>query len=134
MNFSRDRGFTNSTYPNTNLVLFSSPHEVTVYYGESLFVYGISSILHFLGFLTAMYVFRFADNEQLQSLAERVFLIINVPNKLFYYLWLHMLCGISWLIVMTLFVVIMEQNQLNFLCGFGIETSNHTMENLIRVN
>lgn len=106
---------------------------MTVYYGESFFVYGISSILHFLGFMSAMYVFRFADNEQLQSLAERVFLIINVPNKLFYVLWLHMLLGILWLILMTIFIVVMEQNQQDILINFGIDATDHSMEDLIRV-
>lgn len=114
-------------------MLFSSPHEVTIYYGESVFVYGVSSVLHFAGFITAMYVFRFGDSEQLQSLVERVFLMINVPNRLFYVLWLHMMCGIAWLIAMTIFVVVSEHNRTEFISEFLVDAPNHSTENLFRV-
>lgn len=93
-------------------MLFSDPHEVTVYYGESIFAYGVMSCMHFFGFLTAMYVFRIADSEQLQNLVERVFLLSNIPNKLFYILWLHMGCGVVWLITMTAYIVVIEQDQM----------------------
>lgn len=109
--FSRDRGFTNTTYPHPLPLLFNSTQEKTVYYGESIFVYGISSVLHFSAFLTAIYVFRIAESEQLQSLVERVFILCNIPNKIFYILWFHILCGFLWLITMTTYIVVMEQDQ-----------------------
>lgn len=109
--FSRDRGFTNTTYPHPLPLLFNSTQEKTVYYGESIFVYGISSTLHFSAFLAAIYVFRIAESEQLQSLVERVFILCNIPNKIFYILWFHILCGFLWLITMTTYIVVMEQDQ-----------------------
>lgn len=106
--FSRDRGFTNTTWPIESPLVFYSPREVTVYYGETIFVYGVSALLHFGGFLTAIYVFRIADNEQLQNLVERVFILCNIPNKFIYALWLHMACGFVWLSLMTAYIVVME--------------------------
>lgn len=94
-------------------MLFTSPQEKTVYYGESIFVYGISSVVHFSAFMTAIYVFRIAESEQLQSLVERVFILCNIPNKIFYILWFHILCGFLWLITMTTYIVVMEQDQLD---------------------
>lgn len=104
---------------------FASPREITVYYGETIFIYGFSSILHFSGFLSAVYIFRIADNEQLQNLVERVFLLCNVPNKLFYILWLHIACGFVWLITMTAYIVVMESDQNdNKVVLFGKPTFN----------
>lgn len=110
---SRDRGFTNTTYPHPPPLLFNSTQEKTVYYGESIFVYGISTVVHFSAFLTAIYVFRIAESEQLQSLVERVFILCNIPNKLFYILWFHIVCGFLWLITMTAYIMAMEQDQLD---------------------
>lgn len=41
-------------------------------FGETIFVFVVPSFLHFVGFLSAVYVLRIADNEQLQNLVERV--------------------------------------------------------------
>lgn len=41
-------------------------------FGETIFVFVVPSLLHFIGFLSAIYVLRIADNEQLQNLVERV--------------------------------------------------------------
>lgn len=43
-----------------------------VCYGNVIFTYMGPSILHFVGFLYALYLFRISDNEQLQNLMERV--------------------------------------------------------------
>ncbi|XP_031630461.1 uncharacterized protein LOC116345334 isoform X2 [Contarinia nasturtii] len=112
--FRRDRGFTNTTYPPIEPPLqFSSPKQVTAYYGETIFVYGVSSILHFCGFLASTYVFRIADNEQLQNLVERVFILHNFPNKLIYMLWSHIACGILWLTLMTSHLIVMETDNID---------------------
>lgn len=112
--FSRDRGFTNTTYPPSEPPIeFYTPREVTVYYGETIFVYGVSSVLHFLGFLSSMYVFRIADNEQLQNLVERVFILHNVPNKLIFTLWMQIVNGLVWLILMTLYLIVMEDDNID---------------------
>lgn len=91
----------------------STPREVTVYYGETIFVYGVSSGLHFLGYLAALYVFRIAENEQLQSLVERVFILSNVPNKLISALWTHIACGFVWLSMMTTYIILMEDDNID---------------------
>lgn len=114
--FRRDRGFTNTTYPPIEMPLqFYTPRQVTVYYGETIFVYGVSSVLHFCGFLTSMYVFRIADNEQLQNLVERVFILHNIPNKLIYILWSHIGRGFLWLIIMTSYLIVMEDDNIDIM-------------------
>lgn len=40
--------------------------------GEMIFIYIIPALLHLGGFVMAAYIYRFADNEQLQCLIERV--------------------------------------------------------------
>lgn len=131
---SRDRGFTNTTWPLDSPLVFSSPREVTVYYGETIFVYGVSSLLHFGGFLTAIYVFRIADNEQLQNLVERVFILCNIPNKFIYALWLHMACGFLWLTLMTTYIIVMEGDSEHIVkfVWFGTPTDN--MQTLAKVS
>lgn len=107
---------------------------MTVYYGETIFVYGVSSLLHFAGFLAAIYVFRIADNEQLQNLVERVFILCNIPNKFIYALWLHMVCGFLWLSLMTAYIVVMESDgeyNMKFM-WFGTPTDN--MQALAKVS
>lgn len=125
--FSRDRGFTNTTYPPIELSLeFYSPRQVTVYYGETIFVYGVSSVLHFFGFLSAIYVFRIADNEQLQNLVERVFILHTIPNKLIYILWSHFVCGLVWLTLMTAYLIVMEDSNIDVvkMVWFGAPTKS----------
>lgn len=131
--FRRDRGFTNTTYPQKPTILFNSTHEMTVYYGESIFVYGISSLLHFFGFLTAMYVFRIADNEQLQNLVERVFILCNIPNKLFYILWFYIVCGFLWLITMTTYIVVMEKSQTDVVKVFWFGKPDEGIQQIAKV-
>lgn len=70
--FRRDRGFCYKLVP---LALESSLEHETykeVCYGNVTLTYVGPSILHFLGFLYALYLFRISDNEQLQNLMERV--------------------------------------------------------------
>lgn len=68
----RDRGF---FYRNS---LISMSFEDTpdnyekICYGNPTFNYYIPSILHFIGYIYAIYLFKISDNEQLQNLMERV--------------------------------------------------------------
>lgn len=105
---------------------FYTSRQVTVYYGETIFVYGISSILHFCGFLAAMYVFRISDNEQLQNLVERVFILHNIPNKLIAILWSHLARGFVWLAIMTAYLLMMENDNIDVIkiVWFGKPTQN----------
>lgn len=105
---------------------FYTPRQVTVYYGETIFVYGVSSALHFCGFLMAMYVFRIADSEQLQNLVERVFILHNIPNKLITILWSHLVRGFVWLTIMTAYLLVMEDDNIDVvkIVWFGKPTHN----------
>lgn len=60
-----------------------------------------------------MYVFRIADNEQLQNLVERVFILHNVPNKLIFSLWMQIVNGVIWLVIMTLYLIVMEDDNID---------------------
>lgn len=70
--FRRDRGFCYKLVP----LALTSSLEYDAYkqvcYGNVAFTYIGPSVLHFTGFLYALYLFRISDNEQLQNLMERV--------------------------------------------------------------
>lgn len=74
----------------------------------------------------SMYVFRIADNEQLQNLVERVFILHNIPNKLIYMLWSHIACGFLWLTVMTSYLIVMEDDNIDVMkiVWFGKPSQN----------
>lgn len=71
--FRRDRG---ATVQNVMLTFesnsFNQNRTAASAIGETIFVFVVPSLLHFCGFLSAVYVLRIADNEQLQNLVERV--------------------------------------------------------------
>lgn len=132
LNYRRDRGFTNTTFPHKPPVL-TTAHDYTTYYGEAVFVYGVASVIHFCGFLSAMYVFRIADNEQLQNLVERVFILCNIPNKLFYILWLHILCGFIWLFLMTTYIILMEEGEIDVVKVFWFGKPTEFVQRIAKV-
>lgn len=72
----RDRGETPIPAKKINYIHATSGNDIDTsdayIFGETTFVFAVPAILHILGFLTACYVFRVADNEQLQCLVERV--------------------------------------------------------------
>ncbi|XP_049538662.1 uncharacterized protein LOC125953252 [Anopheles darlingi] len=65
--------------------------------GEAIFIYLIPALLHLNGYLLAVFIYRFADNEQLQCLVERVFILSNNPRRLVRTLWLYFGLGVGWL-------------------------------------
>lgn len=71
-NFRRDRGFCYKLIPLALTSSFEYDAYKQVCYGNVAFTYIGPSVLHFLGFFYALYLFRIADNEQLQNLMERV--------------------------------------------------------------
>lgn len=109
LSFRRDRGF--SFNKDNETLLFKNhtlEHNVAIErygeilkYGKSIFVFAIPSLLHFLGFITAIYVFRVAENEQLQSLVERVFMLSSNPRRLVLRLWSFIVLGFIWLACST---------------------------------
>lgn len=108
LSFRRDRGFS-CNKGNETLVMKHTPvHNVAIEryaeilkYGKSFFVFAIPSFLHLLGFITAIYVFRVAENEQLQSLVERVFMLSSNPRRLVIRLWSFIVLGFIWLACST---------------------------------
>ncbi|KAM3964725.1 uncharacterized protein ACR2FA_001115 [Aphomia sociella] len=104
--FRRDRGFCYKLVP---LALTSSLEYETykeVCYGNVIFTYIGPSILHFMGFLYALYLFRISDNEQLQNLMERVFLLSSYapqgmptakPRRLLRMLWFFIILSVFWM-------------------------------------
>lgn len=129
----RDRGFTNSTFPLTRTVESSNLYSVSVFYGETIFVYIVSCSVHFFGFLAALYVFRIADNEQLQNLVERVFILTHKPKRLFFILWYHIVCGFVWLSLMTVYIVVMEVDAVDIVKRFWFGTPSDEMQRLAKV-
>lgn len=110
LSFRRDRGFSynknngtllkmNHTYEEMNVAI--ERYGEILQYGKSIFIFAIPSLLHLLGFLTAIYVFRVAENEQLQSLVERVFMLSSNPRRLVIRLWSFIVLGFVWLAFST---------------------------------
>ncbi|XP_064291993.1 uncharacterized protein GrlHz [Plodia interpunctella] len=117
--FRRDRGFCYKLVP---LALTSTLEYETykqVCYGNVTFTYIGPSILHFSGFLYALYLFRVSDNEQLQNLMERVFIIssygpqgmpIAKPRKLLRMLWFFIILSILWMCLSLCSINLMMAN------------------------
>ncbi|XP_061382326.1 uncharacterized protein LOC116765319 [Danaus plexippus] len=106
--FRRDRGFCYKLVP----LALSSSLEYDSYrqvcYGNIAFTYIGPSVLHFIGFLYALYLFRIADNEQLQNLMERVFLLSSYapqgtpsvkPKRLLRMLWFFIILSVIWMCI-----------------------------------
>ncbi|XP_049867848.1 uncharacterized protein LOC126368028 isoform X2 [Pectinophora gossypiella] len=131
--FRRDRGFCYKLVP---LALTSSLEYETykeVCYGNVTFTYIGPSILHFVGFLYALYLFRISDNEQLQNLMERVFLLSSYapqgaqttakPKKLLRMLWFFIILSVLWMCLSLVSVnLMMAKGTIMFR---WVETSSH---------
>ncbi|XP_045510767.1 uncharacterized protein LOC123705792 isoform X1 [Colias croceus] len=105
--FRRDRGFCYKLVP---LTLTSIEYDTykQVCYGNVTFTYFGPSLLHFLGFIYALYLFRISDNEQLQNLMERVFLLSSYapqgtpttkPKRLLRMLWFFIILSVLWMCI-----------------------------------
>ncbi|XP_048484284.1 uncharacterized protein LOC105387429 isoform X2 [Plutella xylostella] len=104
--FRRDRGFCYKLVP---LALTSSLEYESykqVCYGNVTFTYVGPSVLHFVGFVYSLYLFRISDNEQLQNLMERVFLLSSYapqgspsanPKRLLRVLWCFIVLSALWM-------------------------------------
>lgn len=76
-----------------------------------MFIYVAPALLHLTGFLTAVFVYRIADNEQLQSLIERVFILSHAPKLLVKHFWIYVSFGLCWLAASTAYVVYLGTSQ-----------------------
>lgn len=106
--FRRDRGFCYKLVPLALSSTLEYDNYKQVCYGNVLFTYIGPSILHFVGFLYALYLFRISDsdNEQLQNLMERVFLLSSYspqgmpttkPKRLLRMLWFFIMLSVLWM-------------------------------------
>ncbi|XP_021705968.1 uncharacterized protein LOC5565490 [Aedes aegypti] len=74
---------------------------------EMIFIYIIPALLHLGGFVIGIYIYRFADNEHLQCLIEKVFILCNVPRRLVVTLWVYFILGALWLAGSTAYVYLL---------------------------
>ncbi|GBP70256.1 hypothetical protein EVAR_51366_1 [Eumeta japonica] len=104
--FLRDRGFCYKLVPLAKASTLEYETYKQICYGNITFIYIGPSVLHFIGFLYALYLFRISDNEQLQNLMERVFLLSSFPpqgmpvanpRRLLRTLWFFILLSVLWM-------------------------------------
>ncbi|XP_063972593.1 uncharacterized protein LOC135160208 isoform X2 [Diachasmimorpha longicaudata] len=104
--FRRDRGFCYKLLP----VQYEQIENITrtqayeqICYGNAVFSYLIPSVLHLVAYLYTVYLFRIKENEQLQNLMERAFLLSSNPvnrgnqKKLVRILWLFIGLSVVWM-------------------------------------
>lgn len=120
LTFRRDRGIISRSYDTLDAhqnKSFNASYRPAIVIGETTFVYAIPSVIHFFGFVMAVYVYRVADNEHLQNLVERVFIVYPRPGRLLLAMWSFVVAGTVWL-MFTQYVVLQElstTNELRFL-------------------
>lgn len=79
--------------------------------GEVIFTYIIPAGLHLFGYLSAVFVYRIIDNEQIQSLVERVFILSSAPKQLIYKFWIYVCCGLVWFLCSLAYIYMIGSNQ-----------------------
>ncbi|XP_058466926.1 uncharacterized protein LOC131439654 [Malaya genurostris] len=79
--------------------------------GEAIFIYIIPALLHLVGYVIAVYIYRFADNEHLQCLIERVFILCATPRRLVATLWVYFVLGALWLAGSTVYIWLLANEQ-----------------------
>ncbi|XP_053658425.1 uncharacterized protein LOC128707497 [Anopheles marshallii] len=97
-----------STDGSSNTTLYTDQEHLGILAsGEAIFIYLVPALLHLNGYLLAVFIYRFADNEQLQSLIERVFILSSNPRRLVLTLWLYFGLGLVWLGVSIAYVTLL---------------------------
>ncbi|KAL0272906.1 UNVERIFIED_CONTAM: hypothetical protein PYX00_005720 [Menopon gallinae] len=104
----RDRGFCYK--PDTK----EFNNHTRICFGNAVYSYLIPSLLHFSGFLYALYLFRIKESEQLENLMERTFLLSShrtdgpkTQQALVRKLWIFIVCCILWILLSFSSVIIM---------------------------
>lgn len=120
----RDRGFcyktTTLNFQLTSSLNGETSKEITCF-GNVIFSYLIPSILHLVAYVYTVYLFRIKENEQLQNLMERAFLLssnsVNRGNqrRLVRILWFFIALSLVWIIIALVTVnVLMAQESIVF--------------------
>ncbi|CAL7942769.1 unnamed protein product [Xylocopa violacea] len=122
--FRRDRGFCYKAMQLESQVIPNSGREhleKVFCFGNIIFSYLVPSILHLVAYLYTVYLFRIKENEQLQNLMERAFLLSSNPvnrgnqRKLVRILWLFIALSLVWIIMALITVnVLMAQESIAF--------------------
>ncbi|XP_058065753.1 uncharacterized protein LOC131215381 [Anopheles bellator] len=94
--------------PPRNTTSSEADRTETVASGETIFIYLVPALLHLNGYLLAVFIYRFADNEQLQSLVERVFILSNNPRRAVLTLWVYFALGLGWLGASIVYVTMLS--------------------------
>ncbi|XP_025994470.1 uncharacterized protein LOC120358427 isoform X2 [Solenopsis invicta] len=105
--FRRDRGFCYKVLivGQNELEVDAEQTQSPSCYGNVIFSYLIPSVLHLVAYLYTIYLFRVKENEQLQNLMERAFLLSSNPinrgnqKRLVHILWLFIALSIVWMIM-----------------------------------
>lgn len=113
--FRRDRGFcykAKPTFARSAADVVKSHEQVC--YGSVVFSYVLPSLLHMAGYVYALWLFRIRENEQLQNLMERAFLLSSGPENcpssqryLVRLLWVFIGLSIMWVGLSLVSVTIM---------------------------
>ncbi|KYN31596.1 Nucleolar protein 10 [Trachymyrmex septentrionalis] len=136
--FRRDRGFCYKVSLEQNRLDVSEEHmQEPSCYGNVIFSYLIPSILHLVAYLYTIYLFRVKENEQLQNLMERAFLLSSNPinhgnqKRLVHILWLFIALSIVW-IIMALVTVNIQMAERNIMFQW-MENSPYQVKIMLKV-
>ncbi|KAL6432901.1 hypothetical protein ACFW04_006327 [Cataglyphis niger] len=131
--FRRDRGFCYKILVQEQNIDGKEPS----CYGNVIFSYLIPSILHLVAYLYTIYLFRVKENEQLQNLMERAFLLSSNPinrgnqKRLVHILWLFIALSIVWMITALITVNIqMAKGNITFQ---WVENSPYQLKTTLKV-
>ncbi|XP_043274645.1 uncharacterized protein GrlHz isoform X2 [Venturia canescens] len=114
--FRRDRGFCYKLLPielEPTFNITKAREYEQICYGNAVFSYLIPSVLHLVAYLYTVHLFRIKENEQLQNLMERAFLLSSNPvnrgsqKKLVRVLWLFIGMSVVWMTMALISVNVM---------------------------
>lgn len=113
----RDRGFCYKVAVlETEMIPKARTYE-KMCHGSAAFAYFIPNTLHLIAYLYTVYLFRVKENEQLQNLMERAFLLSSNPanrgsqSRLVKILWLFIGLGVIWVIMALITVSLMTVDE-----------------------
>ncbi|KAG5327552.1 NOL10 protein, partial [Pseudoatta argentina] len=135
--FRRDRGFCYKIFLEQNGPDSEEQTQEPSCYGNVIFSYLIPSILHLVAYLYTIYLFRVKENEQLQNLMERAFLLSSNPinhgnqKRLVHILWLFIALSIVW-IIMALVTVNIQMAERNIVFQW-MENSPYQVKIMLKV-
>lgn len=123
--FRRDRGFCYKVLPLENAQTTSDDggerSAQLPCYGNMIFSYLIPSALHLIAYIYTVYLFRIKENEQLQNLMERAFLLSSNPvnrgnqRRLVHILWLFIALSVVWMVMALITVnILMAKGNITF--------------------